>query len=331
MEASTSLAPSISVVIVSYNTRDMTLKCLDALYTNLAAIPAEVWLVDNASTDGTVADVQRDFPKVQVIANNRNVGFGTANNQAMRQASGKYILLLNTDAFVKPYTLATLIQYLDAHPETAAIGPRILNADGSLQHSCHRFPSPLRTMCENLLLSAAFPNNSMVGDLRNWPHDSECDVDFVIGACVLFRRSVLETIGLFDEEFFMYAEETDLFYRLKQAGHRTVFVPTAQCIHLGGGSGKEQSDRVFCEFRRGQEKFFRKHYGIFGLTWYRAWMIFGAALRILLFGTFAVLRPRQKVSATREVRNWARILAWTLGRRGPGLRECAQQAIGQPA
>jgi GT2 family glycosyltransferase len=321
----------ISVVIVSYNTREMTLKCLEALFTSLTAIPAEVWLVDNASTDGTVADVQRHFPQVRVIANDRNVGFGTANNQAMRQASGKYILLLNTDAFVQPTTLSTLAEYLDNHPDIAAIGPRLLNADGSLQHSCYRFPSPSRTMFENLLLTAAFPNNSLVGDLRNWPHDVERDVDFVIGACLLLRYSVLKTIGLFDEGFFMYAEETDLFYRLKTSGWRTVFVPTAECTHLGGGSGKEQSARVFCEFRRGQEKFFRKHYGLLGLIWYRVWMTFGALLRIVLFGMFALLRPSQKSSATREVRNWSRILTWTLGRRGPGLREAAQQAMAQPA
>jgi GT2 family glycosyltransferase len=317
--------PLISVVIVSYNTRDMTLECLRALCASTKGIASEVWLVDNASTDGSVDAVRQCFPEVRLIANDRNVGFGTANNQAMRQARGKYVLLLNTDAFVERSTISTLAACLDAHPDIAAVGPRLHNADRSLQRSCYRFPSPLRTMFENLLFTAAFPNNSIVGDLRNWPHDAERDVDFVIGACVLFRHSVLKTIGLFDEEFFMYAEETDLFYRLKKAGHRTVFVPTAQCTHLGGGSGNEQSSRVFCEFRRGQEKFFRKHYGLLGLMWYRFWMVFGAGLRIFLFGILALLRPARKSSATRELRTWSRILTWTLGRRGPGLREAAQQ------
>jgi GT2 family glycosyltransferase len=200
---------TVSVIIVSFNTRQMTLDCLRALDDALAAdglaSAAEVLVVDNGSTDGSAAAVREAFPDVVLIENQTNRGFSAANNQAIRVAKGERVLLLNSDAFPRAGAIAALMRYLDEHPRVAAVGPRLLNADGSLQPSCFRFAGPWRSVCENLLLSAAFPNSRLVGDFRAWPHDAERDdVDFVIGACMLVRRAAIEQVGVFDEAFFLY-------------------------------------------------------------------------------------------------------------------------------
>src|SRR5687768_14946249 len=137
--------PTVSVIIVSYNTREMTLECLRTLYGGLGDPAAEVWVVDNASTDGSAEAIRAGFPQVRLVANARNVGFGAANNQAMCQARGEFFLLLNSDAFPRPGAVAALADFLRRHQDVAVVGPRLLNADGSLQRSCFRFPSPGQT------------------------------------------------------------------------------------------------------------------------------------------------------------------------------------------
>lgn len=313
--------PLISAIIVSYNTRQMTLDCLRALYAGLGQTPAEVWVVDNASADGSAEAIRETFPEVKLITNLHNAGFAAANNQAIRASCGEFLLLLNSDAFLNQGAINTLVAYMKLRPEVAVVGPRLLNADGSLQRSCYRFPGPWRTFCENVLLTAAVPNSTLFGDYRAWSHDRVRDVDMVIGACMLIRRLALDEVGTFDENFFLYAEETDLCYRLRKAGLRTTFVPTAQVTHLNGGSGRQQSDRVFCEFRRGQEKFFRKHYGVSGLLFYRLMMTLGSCLRLSLFTLIGMISRKRRLRCADEVRLWKRILKWTVGSRGPGLSE----------
>jgi GT2 family glycosyltransferase len=310
---------TLSVVIVSYNTRELTLRCLGDLCADLGGLSAEVFVVDNGSADGSVPAVRGAFPSVTVIDVGRNVGFGAANNMALRQATGEYALLLNTDAFVQPGAVAALVSYLGGHPRTAVVGPRLLNADGSLQRSCYKFPGPARALCENTLLTAALPNHPQLGDYRAWNHDAEREVGFVIGACMLVRRSAIEQVGLLDEQFFMYSEETDWCRRFRDAGWATAFTPAATVVHLNGSSGKQQADRVFNEFNRSAERYIFKHHGTSGLVVFRACMIVGSCIRIVLFGLRALV-PGRGAEAWRRVWEWGRILAWHLGARGEGLR-----------
>ncbi|PQV63702.1 hypothetical protein B1R32_10941 [Abditibacterium utsteinense] len=311
----------LSVIIVSFNTREMTLKCLRVLLGEIANLDAEIFVVDNASSDGSVEAIAREFPQVKLLHNKRNQGFGAANNQAIRLASGEFILLLNSDAFPKNRAISRLIECARKQPRAAVCGPRLLNEDGSLQLSCYRFPSPLKSIWENTLLAAALPNHPIFGDYRSWPHDARREVDFVIGACWLVRRAAIEQVGLFDEEFFLYAEETDWAKRFHHGGWKILFVPEAEVVHLGGGSGGAQPDRVFSEFHRGQERFIRKHYGARGLVVHRLATVFGACLRIGLFGAAAFLRPGSRCRYRLLVAQWKRILNWNLGKRGPGLQE----------
>lgn len=297
---------TVSVIIVSYNTCEMTLDCLRALYTDLADLAAEVWVVDNASTDGSPAAIHAAFPAVRLLENNQNVGFGVANNQAMVQASGEYFLLLNTDAFPKPGAVAALVAYLHDHPDTAIAGPRLLNADGSLQLSCFPFPSPSRAWLENLWISAALPNHPVIGDYRRWPHDRERQVDTVIGACMLVRRTAYEQVGGFDEKFFMYTEEIEWQRRLRDRNWEIAFTPAAQVTHFGGASGAMEAARINRYFFDSLDYYEWKHYGIMGLISLRLAMTIGCFLRLILWTLVLVAVPRRRPLA----RSKARLQAW---------------------
>jgi GT2 family glycosyltransferase len=293
----TSQPPVVSVIIVSYNTRDLTLDCLRTVTKELDREKIEVFVVDNASQDDSVAAIRAEFPDVKLIANERNVGFGTANNQAMQTACGRTFLLLNSDAFPKPGAVSVLISYLDSHPEVAAVGPRLLNADGTLQRSCFRLPSPGRAWLENLWLADLLYRHPTLGEYRRWPHDVARNVDFVSGACMLIRREVWDRIGGFDEDFFLYAEETDWQRRMRDAGWQIAFTPAAEVVHLGGESGKGDRVRISRLFFDGLDRYVRKHHGVIGLVSMRLAMLVGCSLRALLWiGVFAAAPKRRPIA-----------------------------------
>lgn len=299
--------PVLSVIIISYNTRQMTLDCLRALYADLgheglAGAPAEVWVVDNASGDGSAEAVRAAFPDVRLIENPRNAGFGAANNLAMRQAGGEFLLLLNSDAFVHPGAVAALLSYLRAHPRAGAVGPRLLNRDDTVQPSCYRFPSPARAWLENLWVSSLLPSHSVVGDYRRWAHDSARSVDWVIGACLLVRRTAYEQAGGFDEAFFMYQEETDWQRRLRDGGWDITFTPSAVVTHLGGASGAAEQAKINAHFFDSLDYYTRKHHGLAGLVSLRLAMIAGAALRTLAWAGVAAVAPKRRTVAHAKTR-----------------------------
>jgi GT2 family glycosyltransferase len=294
---------SLSVVIVNYNTREMTLECLRTLTGVLEAegISAEIVVVDNASRDGSVEAIRQAFPQVRVMASATNRGFGAANNLAMREASGTYFLLLNTDAFPKAGAISALVKYMEGHPKVGIAGPRLLNGDGSLQTSCYPFPTPGRAWAENLWLSAAFPRSKWVGDYRHWGHDEEREVAWAIGACLLVRKKVVEEVGGFDETFFMYAEEADWQRRIRNAGWSVGFTPTAVVTHLGGASGKSEKAKINRHFFESLDYYERKHHGLSGLVLLRLAMAIGCALRACMWLAAAVI-PKRREQAFSKVR-----------------------------
>jgi len=295
----------ISAIIVSYNTRDMTLDCLRTLEVGLAGIPSEILVVDNCSIDGSAEAIRAQFPRVRLFESAMNAGFGAANNIAMRQARGEYLLLLNSDAFPQPGAIPALVKYLRTHPRVAIAGPRLLNADGSLQVSCFKFPSPLRAWLENLWISAAFSRHPFIGDYRFWAHDSERNVDFLIGACMLVRREVFERTGGFDERFFLYSEETDWQRRIRDLGWEIAFNPAAQVTHLGGASGANDKKNINRFFMESLDRYELKHHGPLGLVAFRCAMVVGCALRALLWGAMSLLPARRSNALTKM---WGHLL-----------------------
>jgi GT2 family glycosyltransferase len=308
--------PLVSVLIVSYNTRDVTLDCLRALSADLCAshtetapeplaASTEIWVVDNASTDGSVLAIRAAFPDVRIIENDRNIGFGAANNRALEQARGEFLLLLNSDAFPEPDTVGILVRYLREHPDVGVVGPRLLNRDGSMQESCFRFPSPRQKWVENLWVSAVFKNHPLLGDYRRWAHDAERQVDFVSGACMMARREAYEQVGGFDERFFLYSEETDWQRRLRDRGWQVAFTPEARVTHYGGSSGATAKARINRYFYDSMDFYTWKHHGWRGLISLRIAMTIGCFLRAIGWTAAQVLPQKRAVAASK-----ARLYSW---------------------
>ena len=284
----------ISVIIVNYNNKESVLQCLRSLYADLGDMAAEVWVVDNASSDDSVEGIQKNFPQVNIIENGRNVGFGVANNQAMRQARWKFFLLLNNDAFLRQGAIAAMVKYMSEHPKVGVVGPRLVYSDGRMQRSCWRFPSPLRAWLEALGISAAFPNHPILGDYYRWPHDKERLVDFVIGACMLVRRKAYEEVGGFDENIFMFSEETDWQRRIGDKGWQIAFVPSAEAVHLGGATMPYETPKRMELSLRSLDYYMMKHHGVAGLISARFAMAVGSSIRIIV-GSLLMLAGKKRI------------------------------------
>ncbi len=252
----------LSIIIVNWNTRDLLAKCLQSIWDNvcrLRQLTVETFVVDNASTDGSVQIVQDLFPWVQLVENTENIGFSAANNQAIRQSQGRYLVLLNSDAEVFPNALETMVQFMEEHPRVGGCGPLLLNADGSLQVSCHPMLTPEREFWRLLFLDRLWHQATYVQ--QRWDRETPQPVEVIKGACFLLRRAAVEHVGLLDEQYFMYTEEMDLCYRLMQAGWELWWVPQAVVKHYGEASSKQMAETMYVQLYRSKVQFYRKFGG----------------------------------------------------------------------
>ena len=240
----------LSVSVVSYRTRALLRACLAALAAERSSIDLEVAVVDNASDDGSADMVAEQFPWVRVVRNSRNLGFGAAHNQALRQARGRFWLVLNSDAAPVPGALRRLVDVLERDPRVAVAGPRLRYPDGTPQPSRRRFPTVATLFVESTQLQRFWPNNPVLRRyyVADRSDDEPQDVDWLVGACLCVRAAAAAEVGLFDEGFFMYSEELDWCRRFRAAGWRVAYVPSAEVMHLEGGSSRLDlvaRDRLF--------------------------------------------------------------------------------------
>ncbi|MCS6859670.1 MAG: glycosyltransferase family 2 protein [Abditibacteriales bacterium] len=251
----------LSVCIVTWNARDDLRRCLQSLFAVKRNITYEVIVVDNASTDGSAQMVTDAFPQTRLIVNPTNIGFARANNQAIREAGGKYILLLNPDTIVHGDALERLVAWMEQHPDAGAVGPRLLNSDGSLQFSCRAFPTLGAGFFRQTPLGALFPRNRFVRQylMTDWDHTVEREVDWLSGAALMVRREVLESVGLLDEGFYMYCEDVDWCYRMHQHGWKVYYVPHAVITHAIGGSSNQCQARMIVERHKSMWRYYLKH------------------------------------------------------------------------
>lgn len=243
-KSSRSSAPQLSVVIVSYNVREFLRQALVSLRRSLKGIRAEVFVVDNASDDGSVAMVRSDFPSVRLIVNRSNLGFARANNLALRRARGRFLLLMNPDTVVQEDTLRVMLKFFADHPDAGCAGCTILNPDGTFQLACRRsFPTAWTAFTKISGLSALFPGSRIFGryNLTYRSPDGTYEVDAVSGSFMMVRREVYETVGGLDEAFFMYGEDLDWCYRIRKAGWRTYYVHATRIIHYKGESTRRSA------------------------------------------------------------------------------------------
>lgn len=269
-------APGVRAVVVSYNTRELTLRCVRALR-GARLENLEVCVVDNASQDGSVQALRGINPAVEVIALRQNMGFGAANNLGVGRSNAPFFALVNSDAFVSEDTLAVLRAYLERHPRVGIVGPRLLNADASPQPCWFPFPSPARAWRENLGLVWAFGRVRRFVGLRDASKSGP--VDWVSGACLMVRREAWMASCGFDEQFFLYSEETDWQRRVRDLGWEIHGVAEAVAAHVGGASGAAFSATTREFFWEGVDRYFRSHFGAGGLLALRAATAVGAAVR----------------------------------------------------
>ena len=288
---------TLSIIIVSYNVRDFLGQAITSLQKSLAGMDHEIFVVDNASSDGTVAFVKKRFPQVKLIANSENLGFGRANNQAINQSSGKYLCIINPDTIVQEDTFSTLLSFFDKHPSAGALSCKILNPDGTLQLACRRsFPTPWVAFTKIAGLAKMFPNSRLFGryNLTFLDPAEVADVEAISGSFMLVRREVVDKVGGFDEDFFMYGEDLDWCYRIRQGGWKIYYVPHTQIIHFKGESSKKSPLAQRKLFYEAMNLFVNKHFsGSNALlpTWFLNLAIHGRAALAFLgaVGSYLVL------------------------------------------
>jgi GT2 family glycosyltransferase len=269
------MADEVSVVVVTYDSLPWVERCLESVRGH------ETIVVDHGSTDGTLELVRERFPEARVIQQ-ENRGMGGGNNAGMRAARGRYLFLLNADAWIVDGALERLAAHLDAHPDIAVAGPRLLNPDGSLQRSVRGFPTLWRLATEYFFLRKLAPRSHALNALYGggFAHDRTSEVESLHGPALLVRREAADAVGLFDEDFFMFSEETDWLYRFRQAGWSIAFVAEAEVVHVGGAS---HGGRLYVENLRGILRFFAKHRGVREAERARRLLLASLRLRALVF------------------------------------------------
>ena len=237
----TSDAVDVTAIIVNYNTRDLIRPCVDALRQGATGLRMQIVIVENGSRDGSAALLAAEFKDCDVLVNDVNVGFGRANNQALKVARGRLLLLLNTDAFVPVDGVSRTVEFLDSHAECGLLGVRLVGRDGSLQPSCRYFPTPWNEFLTRTGLARFFPGVRLVDDM-SWDHASVRECDWVPGCYYLVRKSVVDDVGLFDPRYFLYYEEVDHCRAVKAAGWKVMYFPGTTVVHIGGESARTDSE-----------------------------------------------------------------------------------------
>lgn len=277
----------LSIIIVSWNTRRDLLRCLDSIMSAPPTCPFEVLVFDNASADGSAEAVAAAHPQARVEVSPLNLGFGRANNRAASNAKGRFWLFLNPDTIVHSGAIDALVSYLDSKPQVAAVGPRLVNPDGSLQLSIERLPTLYNEWWRLLHLDRLYPLSQYPQSTLNSRQPQLVEV--LSGACLLLRQEAVVTGGLFDEEYFVYSEEIDLCDRLHRDGWELRWVPESVVTHLGGRSTRQVATHMFIELYRNKVKFFRKRRGRVSAWFYKLILLQAALIRYLLGNLMQIL------------------------------------------
>ena len=284
----------LSIVIPTYNAHEWIQGCIDSITLHHPSSDYEIIVVDDTSSDDTIAIVRQQFPTVRLFANEKNVGFGKTVNVGLKEASGEYVLVLNNDTWMHEGALDAMIAFLDTHADTGIVGPKVLSGDGSLQQQCRRrIPTPAAALLYFTGIAKLFPKNPKVaGYLMTAADENQTtEVDAVSGACLMVRREVIDRIHGFDPEYYLYGEDMDFCWRAKLAGWNVIYHPDAVITHFGGqgGTGKKKLYATI-EWHRAMWIFYRKHRAPQVAFPERALVYSGIALKTALAVTTNALR-----------------------------------------
>ncbi|MEE9394017.1 MAG: glycosyltransferase family 2 protein [Planctomycetota bacterium] len=302
--------PDFSIVVLSWNTEALTKACLNALRhcREASELGDEVIVIDNASEDGSVAMIQREFPEVRLYENDRNVGYARGVNQGLRLATGRNVALLGSDTEVRPGTFDRMLTFLDENPEVGAVSPRLIHPDGRPQAACMRFPDLKVALWYDTFLEAWKPKNEVLDryHYRDWSHDSDREVDQPPGTCLLVRREVLDDVGVMDKKLWLFFNDVDWCLRIRRAGWRIWYLhEETEVLHHLGASTSRFGAFPF-EWHKNRLHFYRKHYHLAGAFIVKSAMIYVAFRE--------VNRIRVNLEDKREFFQHARQVVGALGR-----------------
>jgi GT2 family glycosyltransferase len=290
--------PDVCIIIVSWNAQHHLVNCLNSLQ-RLKGYTQEIIVVDNGSTDGSCEAVEKEFPQVKLIRNHENLGFARANNIGIKAGSGKHVALVNSDIVVLGDCIKKMIEFMDRNPSVGMAGPRVLNADRTLQVSCRHFPSVWNNLCQTIGLNKVFPKTVFFSEplMKYWAHDQERKVDVLSGCFWMTRSAALDEVGLLDEDFFFYGEDIDWCRRFHEAKWEVVFYPEAEAIHFGGASSSNAPIRFNLEMQKADLQYWRKHHGKSGELIYWMIILLRQLVRIPVFALMYVFRAKNRETA----------------------------------
>ncbi|MCX7789403.1 MAG: glycosyltransferase family 2 protein [Chloroflexaceae bacterium] len=290
----------LSIMLVNWNTRDLLLACLQSIFDYPPSCSYEVWVVDNASEDGSAAAVRTHFPQVHLIENPQKVGFAVANNQIIRASSGRYLIYQNVDTIVHPGLYDRVYAYMEAHPEVGAVGPRTLNADGTLQRSCWRgFPGLRSALTESLYLWRLFPSLVAKTEISLVSHNEPLPVDHLLGSFIAVPRRVIEQVGMLDEGYPLFFEETDWCMRIQRGGYQVMYFPHAEITHLGQQTQRKYPAATLLLLYRSYCRFVRinsPHWSEVRVILLKLILMVGVILRLALWSLRSLRRRESAVS-----------------------------------
>lgn len=287
----------VSIVIVSWNTRDLLYECLTSLKAETQSVQWEAIVIDNCSVDGSAAMIRESFPWARMIVNVCNRGFAAANNQGIEVSCGRYVLLLNPDTVILDGAVEKSVAYMDVHSDVGVLGCQVLEAKDRIQPTCFMFPSPMNLVLVYTGLSDLFSRSRVFGraHMSWWDRNVERDVDVVSGMFMLVRSKAIREVGLMDEDYFVYGEEADWCFRFQNAGWRRVFAPIAQIIHCDGGGKSTIQLRasMYVQMQKSLLIFMRKHRGV--VNWLIAKVVIIAAMmaRSVYWSACLIVKPRE--------------------------------------
>jgi N-acetylglucosaminyl-diphospho-decaprenol L-rhamnosyltransferase len=298
-------AIDLSIVIVSWNVLDLLRACLQSIYASHGGMDLEVIVVDAGSEDGSPEMVRADFPEARLIARRDNVGFPKGNNLGLSEARGRHMLLLNPDTEVIGDALAMLVHFMDEHADVGAAGGQLLNPDGSVQSSRRRFPTVATGAFESTWLQPIAPRRLLADYYAEDISDVEtADVDWLVGACLIVRREVVEQVGYLDEAYFMYSEELDWCRRIKEAGWRVVYMPKARFVHHIGKSSEQAITERHINFQRAKLRYYRKFHGRTAAAFLRAILLLNYAAQLVVETAKGLLGHRRDLRRQRTSAYW---------------------------
>jgi GT2 family glycosyltransferase len=296
---STLTSLDISVVIVGWNAKHYLELCLESLVKAPPRRSMEVFVVDNASTDDSVEMIEAKFPWVNLVKSAENLGFAKGNNVAIRQCRGRYVALVNPDVIVFPGCLDALADFLDEHPNVGNVGPRVFNPDMSMQSTCRRFPTLWNNFCSATRLENMFNSSRFFAGehMFYFAHDRTLDVDVIVGCFSMIRREAFDTVGLLDENLFMYGDDVDWCRRARNAGWRMVFYPGGQAIHDRGKTTAPYPVRFAVAQQRSVLHYWTKHHSVWGVLGIQSIMLFHHLLRYVLSILSSLVRTKRSAQA----------------------------------